>query len=75
MPPDASATKDQLLDSAAKAFARDGIAAFVAANPKGRFGTHGYRLADFGLAADALRERFAAYVERYAIPVEVGAEG
>ncbi|MFC7674109.1 sulfotransferase family protein [Mycolicibacterium sp. GCM10028919] len=55
--------------------ARDGIAAFVAANPKGRFGTHGYRVADFGLAADALRERFAAYVERYAIPVEVGADG
>jgi hypothetical protein len=55
--------------------ARAHIAAFVAANPKGRFGTHGYRLADFGLAADALRERFAAYVERYAIPVEVGAGG
>jgi hypothetical protein len=55
--------------------AREGIAAFVAANPKGRFGTHGYRLADFGLAADALRERFAAYVERYAIPVEIGARG
>jgi hypothetical protein len=54
--------------------ARDGIAAYVAANPKGRFGTHGYRLEDYGLHPGVLRERFAAYVERHAIPVEVGAD-
>lgn len=53
--------------------ARVAAAAFVGANPKGRFGTHGYRLEDFGLRSDELRERFAAYVERYGIPAEVSA--
>jgi hypothetical protein len=53
--------------------ARNAVAACVSANPKGRFGTHGYRLEDFGLHADALRDRFAAYVERYGIPAEVSA--
>jgi hypothetical protein len=51
--------------------ARNAVSACVSANPKGRFGTHGYRLEDFGLHADALRERFAAYVARYGIPAEV----
>jgi hypothetical protein len=50
--------------------ARDAVSAFVAANPKGRFGTHGYRLSDYGLAAGDIRERFAEYVERHAIPAE-----
>ena len=50
--------------------ARDAVAAFVAANPKGRFGTHGYRLEDYGLEAGAIAERFAEYVERYDIPLE-----
>ena len=50
--------------------ARDAVAAFVAANPKGRFGTHGYRLEDYGLEAGAIAERFAEYVEQYDIPVE-----
>ena len=53
--------------------ARNAVAAYVSANPKGRFGTHGYRLEDFGLHADALRDRFGAYVERYGIPAEVSA--
>ena len=53
--------------------ARNAVAAYVDANPKGRFGTHGYRLEDFGLQPDALRDRFAAYVERYGIPAEVSA--
>jgi hypothetical protein len=51
--------------------ARNAVAASVSANPKGRFGTHGYRLEDFGLQADALRDRFSDYVERYGIPAEV----
>jgi hypothetical protein len=51
--------------------ARNAVSACISANPKGRFGTHGYRLEDFGLQADLLRERFAEYVERYAIPAEV----
>jgi hypothetical protein len=53
--------------------ARHAVSAFVTANPKGRFGTHGYRLSDYGLAAGDIRERFAEYVERYAIPAETSA--
>jgi hypothetical protein len=52
--------------------ARRAIQAFVDANPKGRFGTHGYRLEEYGLRADDFRARFADYVERYDVPVEVG---
>jgi len=51
--------------------ARAGLSASVDANPKGRFGTHGYRLEDYGLRADELRERFAEYVGRYDIAAEV----
>jgi hypothetical protein len=40
---------------------------------KGRFDTHSYRLEDYGLRADDLRERFADYVERYDIAAEVSA--
>jgi hypothetical protein len=50
--------------------ARDAVTAYIGANPKGQFGTHGYRLEDFGLRADDLRYRFSTYVERYGIPVE-----
>jgi Sulfotransferase family len=51
--------------------ARAAISACVAANPKGRFGTHGYRLDEFGLRADAIRDRFSDYIERYDVPTEV----
>lgn len=53
--------------------ARDAIAAYIDAHPRGRFGTHGYRLDDYGLRAEEMRERFADYVERYAVPDEVAA--
>ncbi|MEX2255290.1 MAG: sulfotransferase [Acidimicrobiia bacterium] len=49
------------------------ISAYVAENPKGKFGTHGYDLAEYGLDAGELRERFAGYVERYDIPAEIAA--
>jgi Sulfotransferase family len=55
--------------------ARAAVTACISANPKGQFGTHGYRLEDFGLRAENLRERFSAYVERYDIPVEVATAG
>jgi hypothetical protein len=51
--------------------ARQAIDAFTAANPKGRFGAHGYHLEEFGLRADDIRARFADYVERYAVAQEV----
>lgn len=50
--------------------ARGAMAAFVAANPKGRFGTHGYRLEDFRLEAGEITDRFADYVARYGITTE-----
>jgi hypothetical protein len=50
--------------------ARDAIAASVNAHPKGKFGTHGYDLAEFGLDADDLAERFAGYVDRYDVAGE-----
>jgi len=50
--------------------ARDAIVAYVKAHPKGKFGTHGYDLADYGLDAGELAERFAGYVDRYDVAVE-----
>jgi hypothetical protein len=50
--------------------ARDAIAAYVNTHPKGALGTHAYDLADFGLDAGELAERFAGYVDRYNIAVE-----
>ncbi|MDV3130517.1 sulfotransferase [Mycobacterium sp. 29Ha] len=49
---------------------RAALTACVAANPKGRFGTHGYRLEDYGLQAGEIRDRFADYIERYDVPSE-----
>lgn len=55
----------------------DGVASAVAAwhanNPRNARGRNDYSLAQFGLDADDLRERFAPYIERFAIPSE--AEG
>ena len=53
--------------------ARDAVTACIAANPKGRFGTHGYRLEDFGLQAERHPRAIRDYVERYDIPVEESA--
>jgi hypothetical protein len=50
---------------------RAAVTASVAANPKGRFGTHGYRLEDYGLRADEISERFADYIARYDVPPEI----
>jgi hypothetical protein len=44
--------------------------AYVEAHPKGEFGVHRYDLAEFGLDAPSLRERFADYTARYDIPEE-----
>jgi hypothetical protein len=50
--------------------ARTAMVSYVESHPKGRFGAHGYDLAEYGLDADALRERFADYVDRYGIQPE-----
>lgn len=46
------------------------MTAHVESHPKHRFGRHGYDPAEYGLNADAIRERFKPYVERYGIPSE-----
>ncbi|MFN8028068.1 MAG: sulfotransferase [Acidimicrobiia bacterium] len=50
--------------------ARAAFAAYAEAHPRGEFGAHRYDFASLGLDEGELRERFAGYVERYAIPVE-----
>lgn len=52
------------------ATARQAIGDYLAANPKGRFGAHHYDAASLGLDTGAIEERFAGYIERYAIPRE-----
>jgi hypothetical protein len=46
------------------------MTAHVQSHPKGRFGSHGYDLAEFGLDGGALRERFAGYVADYDVAIE-----
>ena len=49
---------------------RRAIADYVDAHPKGQFGAHTYDVAEFGLDADELAERFAGYIDRYDVPSE-----
>jgi hypothetical protein len=48
--------------------ARAAMTTYVAAHPKDSLGVHGYDLAEFGLGAAELRERFSAYTNRYDVP-------
>jgi sulfotransferase family protein len=49
---------------------RSAMSDYVDTHPKGQFGVHRYDLAEFGLDAGELRERFAGYVDRFDIPEE-----
>ncbi len=63
----------QICDSAGVGFdetAERDAEQFMAANRQNRFGTHDYRLEDFGLTEQGIDETFAAYREAYAIPFE-----
>ena len=42
----------------------------LASHPQGKHGAHAYTLADFGLDEPAVRDRFAAYTERFGIEEE-----
>ena len=42
----------------------------LAANPKGKHGSHSYDLAEYGLSKQGVRERFKLYIESYDIPVK-----
>jgi hypothetical protein len=44
--------------------------AYLAANPKGKHGSHSYDLAEYGLSKEGVHERFKDYIERYRIPVK-----
>jgi len=59
------AVGDELDDTGAAA-----IGAYVEAHPRGQFGAHRYDVAQYGLDAAALAERFSGYTERYAVPRE-----
>ncbi len=48
---------------------RSAIERFLAANPKDKHGVHRYTLEQYGLDPAALTRRFAAYCERFEIPV------
>jgi hypothetical protein len=60
-----TACGDELSDDARAAIDR-----YVERNPKGRFGAHQYDLAEYGLEAGEVRERFAAYADRYDVSPE-----
>ena len=49
--------------------ARKRMEMFLAANPRGKYGSHRYSLEDFGLTHEDGR-LFEAYRERFRIPVE-----
>ncbi len=46
------------------------VATYAAANRQGKYGRHSYSFGELGLDAADLRDRFAAYRERYEIPEE-----
>ena len=56
------------LDAGAGAF--DAMTALVAERPRGRFGSHAYDVARFGLDERELRERFAGYTATYDVESE-----
>jgi hypothetical protein len=43
------------------------LRAHVVENPKGKRGRHAYALEEWGLSAEAVRERFAPYIERFGL--------
>lgn len=49
--------------------AAEAMQAYLAANPKGKHGTHTYDLAEYGLTREGVRAHFRDYIERFAIPV------
>jgi hypothetical protein len=50
--------------------ARSAMRAQVQANPKGKHGAHEYRLEDYGLRPEQVRQRFARYIERFEIDIQ-----
>lgn len=55
---------------ALSASARAAMQDYFAKNRKGKFGQHIYRLADYSLGVEEVRERFRGYFERFEVPRE-----
>lgn len=51
---------------------RAAMAAWSERRPRGRHGSYSYRLSDFGLEPDEVRERFRRYIDRFDIDLEEG---
>jgi len=49
--------------------ARDAIAAYVDDHPRGKHGSHDYKLEEFGLTEKQVLDRFAKYIDTYQIAV------
>jgi len=67
------ATADRVLEFAglpASAASRDAITRYMAANPRGRHGTIEYRLDNFGLDAQQIRERLRFYQQHFDLQTE-----
>jgi hypothetical protein len=50
--------------------ARDRMRSFVSEHRKGRFGAHRYRIEDTGLSVAEVHDRFKAYLQHFAVPLE-----
>jgi hypothetical protein len=64
---------ETLYDQIGRAFLgahADAIRRYVAAKPKGKFGTHRYRPEDWGFDAKALREKMRPYTDHYGVELE-----
>jgi hypothetical protein len=58
------------LGDAFTAEAEESIGRWIADNPQGKFGRHEYRLAEFGLEPEKVRETFAEYLAQYDVEPE-----
>jgi hypothetical protein len=66
-------TVERIYDHFSEPLTREARAAmekYMADNPKGKHGKHEYTLEEYGLTRQGVHDRFAGYIERYAIPVK-----
>ncbi|MBW2289789.1 MAG: sulfotransferase [Deltaproteobacteria bacterium] len=54
--------------------ARQRMQAYLAANPRGKYGAHRYSLDDFGLDRTTLQSQFSRYCEHFGIPTRADSE-
>ena len=46
------------------------IRVYLAEKPRGKFGAHRYRAADWGFDAEALRGRLSPYIDHFGVTLE-----